>query len=221
MAGEINWKSKYQELKSKYFESVDMAFRLGFEQGGQQAQQQAAQEQQAQAQQMQVGGGMGGGMGQEDPNAQPGQDGNGATMPAGPGQGIQQPQDSENPAGSELDQHIAKLDSMVNKSEAMSNDPMFGAYLGSLKEMRKSQQLAAEMKKSQQAIPAIARALHKPAFKMSQQANHNLSSNAKQAVSMQQKIASDVMAQMEKEEKTASKDILAQLGIEGLTKKET
>lgn len=211
MAGEINWKSKYQELKNKYMESVDMAFRLGYEQGGQEATQAAQQQQTQQIQGMQQSSTGS----QEDPDAQPGQNGNGATMPAGPGLGIQDSTtQSENPAGTELDQHIQKLESMVNKSEEIQ------ATITGLKSLQKSMQLKHEMKKSAQTIPAIAKALHKPAFKMSQHANHNLSSNAKQAVNMQQKIVEDIMQKWEQEESGAKQDILAQLGIEGLTKKE-
>jgi hypothetical protein len=213
MSGEINWKQKYQEVKAKWLESLDMAFRAGFEQGQQQEQQNNMMQQQQQAQEMQNAAlqGQGGAPGEEaEPNDGTQQD---PSQPAGPGQGVQPP-DSENPQGSELDQHIAKLESMVNKSEETE------AVLSGLKAMKKSFEFQNEMKKSVKAIPEIAKALHRPAFKMSQQANHNLSSSAKSAVTMQEKIVNDVMQKWEAEEKKAGKDILAQLGIENLTKKE-
>ncbi len=224
MAGEINWKSKYMDIKAKYMESVDMAFRLGFEDGQKQATQDAAAQQQAQ-QQQQMKSMQGGanpnqnapGASVEDPSQPPGEDGNGATQPAGPGQGIQQ--DSENPQGSELDQHIAKLESMIQKSEG-GESAFLQESLKGLINLKKSMQHSVELKKSAQAIPAIAKALHKPAFKLSQQANHNLSSSAKAGVNMQQRIVTDIMAKWEQEEKNAGNDILKQLGIEGLSKKE-
>jgi hypothetical protein len=63
------------------------------------------------------------------------------------------------------------------------------------------------MKKSYKAIPAIAKALHKPAFKIGQQASHNMTSNAKAAVGMQEKIVSDLMKAMADEETKATNSI--------------
>ena len=85
--------------------------------------------------------------------------------------------------------------------------------------LRKAELQAIELRKSAAAIPAIAKALHKPKFKMNAIASHNLKDNAKQAVSMQHKIVSDVMAKMEMEEKRTTTDISKLLEIEGLTKK--
>lgn len=202
---EINWKTKYQELKGKFMESVDMAFRLGFEQGQQSAQQDAMmQQQQQQADQMAAQ--------QQGDQAPDGQE-----QPQGEEPQQSEP-DSAHPAGSELDQHISTLESMVNKSEISPTDLL--KAIGDLRTLQKSMVTARELKKSADAIPGIVKALHKPSFKISQQANHNMSSAAKSAVSMQEKIVSDVMKSWAEEESRLSKDILGRLGVEGLTQKD-
>lgn len=195
---EINWKNKYEALKSKFMESVDTAFRLGYEQGAQEAQLDSmVQQQQQQADEMAAQGAPG--------QEQPGGEENGEAAP-----GEQVPSDSANPAGSELDQHIATLEGMLGKSENISSADLF--------KVTSQMKQAVELKKSAAAIPHIARNLHKPAFKLSQQANHNLSNNAKKAVSMQQGIVEDIMKSWEEETKTTGKDILSQLKAEGLIK---
>ncbi len=231
MAGEINYKQKYQELKAKYMNAVDMAFRLGVEEGMKQSQLDQANQQLAQAQAAQQGmggdpsGGQPGGMpGEESPtnnNGAPGApsgggpDKSGAASvqppPAGPA--------SENPQGSELDQHIEKLESMVAKSEQLDVTDLKKA-IEDLKSLQKSQKEQLELAKSAAAIPKIAAALHKPQFKFGVQANHNLSTSAKAAVSMQHKIVSEVLQKWEQEEQKAGKDILSTLSIEGITKGE-
>lgn len=215
---EINYKNKYMALRAKYMEDMDMAFRLGMEQGVQQAQQEQMAQQQAEAQAMQqaAAAGMGG-----DPN-QPGQPGE---QP--PGQPGAQPQPGQDPmAGqpTELDQHISQLEGMLGGSkpagdpEAQKNLDNIKKSLDSIKALRKAELQAIQFKKGEQAINGIVKALHKPAFKLGVQATHNLSNSAKAAVSMQHKIVNDVMAKMEEEEKKASKSIKDILSVEGLTK---
>jgi hypothetical protein len=230
MSGDVNWRKKYEEIKAKWMSTVDVAFRLGFEEGSKQASQDAAQQQQAQAQEQQaaMGGGMGGGQPggdamQENGPSQPGDD-QSAPMPGG-ATPKQAPQpavpmaESEHPDGSELDQHIAKLEGMLSKTEDFDiNDLM--KTVNDLRSMQKSHKEQLELKKSQQAISGIAKALHKPTFKIGVQAQHNLTSSAKQAVNMQEKIVTDIMQKWEQEENRAGTDILAQLGILNLTKKE-
>lgn len=210
MSAEINYKNKYLALRGKYISDLDMAFRLGFEQGQQQAQQdQAMQAQQEQAQMDQM-------MAQNQAGGAPGE---GQPGEAAPGE---QPQDGSDPmsaGGSELDQHIAKLESMINGSGA-SADPEIKKSLESLKALRKAELEKIQFKKSEQAIKGISKALHKPNYKISALANHNLSTGAKSAVSMQHKIVNDVMSKMQEEEKRASVDIKNILNVEGLTKKE-
>lgn len=208
----INYRQKYQELKMKFMESVDTAFRLGFEQGQVQAQQDQMLQQQ-QAQQEAEQNAIGQGNGAEGSPA-------GKEQMANPngGEVAQAEPDSQNPEGSELDQHIAKLESMLGKSET-SQDDLKKAVEG-IKSLRSAIAMNNEMKKSYKAIPAIAKALHKPAFKIGQQASHNMNSNAKQAIGMQEKIVTDIMKSWADEEQKASKDIKSILSVEGLVKKE-
>lgn len=192
-------------LRAKYMEDLDMAFRVGMEQGQQQAEKNQMAQQQADAQAMQQAA-LGGG----DPN-QPGQSGE---QPGEQPPGQEQPGNPMEGQPTELDQHIAKLESMLGDSK----DPEIKKSLDNLISVRKAELNAIQFKKSEQAIKGIVHALHKPAFKMGVQASSNLSSAAKAAVSMQHKIVNDVMAKMEDEEKKASKDIKDLLNVEGLIK---
>lgn len=200
---EINWKSKYDALKAKFMESVDMAFRLGHEQGQQEAlMDQMAQSQQQQADEMAQQSGM---QGEGQPGDEQGQEADG-----------QEPPVSAHPGGSELDQHISQLEGMLGKGEVD-----MAAIIKSVKgfrEFQKSAKLNNDLKKSHQAIKGISKAMHKPAFKISQQANHNLSSSAKKAVGMQQKIVEDIMQSWDTETKKVGGDILSQLKVEGVIK---
>jgi hypothetical protein len=214
MSAEINYKNKYMELRSKYMNDLDMAFRLGMEQGAMQAQQDQMAQQQAEAQQMQQAA--------LQAQGQPGQEGAGGPPQEGAPQGQEaQEPDMNGQNESELDQHIAKLEGMVSSPGAGAN-PEIQKSLQELISLRKKElekiKFDREMKKSEKAISGIAKALHKPPFKLSKVAAHNLSSNAKSAVSLQHKIVNDVMAKMEAEEKRATKSISDILDIEGLTK---
>lgn len=212
MSNQVNYKQKYEELKMKYMQDVDTAFRLGFEQGSVQGMQDAQmQQQQAQAEADQAAMGQPGqGQGSEGTPAGAEQQAN----PNGGDIGDMEP-DSENPAGSELDQHIAKLESMVSKSELSPAD--LKKAVSDIKAFRVQ---SIEMKKSSMAISGIAKALHKPAFKIGKQASHNMNDNAKRAVGMQEKIVSDIMKSWADEEKIAGNSISKILGVEGLVKKD-
>lgn len=235
MAGEVNYKQKYQELKAKYMSAVDTAFRLGFEEGAKQSQVDQAnqQMQDAQAKEQAAAGGQPGAPGDAAP-----QNNNGAagtpdqgSAPDKSGAPSVQPtpvdaapaasptgapmKESENPGGSELDQHIAKLEAMIQKSE---NPEELQKSLDDIKSIRDNMIYQRELKKSAEAIPAIAKALHKPSFKFGVQASHNLNSTAKSSVTMHHKIVNDIMEKWEKEESKADKGILAALGVEGVTK---
>lgn len=199
MAAEINYKSKYLELRSKYINDIDVAFRLGFEQGLNQAKQEqalSAQEQMAAAEQQAQGQ-----QGQEEPSQEEQQ------------QQQQEMQEQEN-AGSELDQHIGNLEQALQGSK----DPEVQKSLKALIDLRKKEKFELQMKKSDLAIKEISKALHKPSFKMSTQAQHNMNDNAKKAVTLQHKIVNDIMKAWEKEETRASNDIKNILNIENLIK---
>lgn len=185
-------------------ESVDAAFRLGYEQGAQEAQMDAmAQQQQQQADEMAAQSGMQAG---GDPSQEENQDPNsGPDVTGAP--------ESAHPGGSELDQHISELEGMLGKSEMDPQELMKSVQ--ALRKVQKEIKLQTELKKSSQAISGITKALHKPKFKISAQANHNMTNNAKKAVTMQQDIVTGIMKSWEEEEAKTGKDILSQLKVEG------
>jgi hypothetical protein len=215
---EKTYKAKYEQLKLQYMHAVDTAFRLGFEQGQQASQlDQMAQQQQQQDAMMQAqqGAATDGPPGSEENNAagpggQPPPDAEAAQAEMEPA--------SEHPDGTELDQHIAKLENLLGKSEVAPED--LGKALNEIKALRKAQVQAIELKKSTQAIKGIAAAMHRPTFKLNAQAAHNLNDTAKQALSMQHKIVNDVMKKWEEEEQRATKGIHQIISVEGFTKKE-
>lgn len=200
---ETNWKSKYQELKAKLKSSVEASFKIGFEQGAQQAQMQAQADQAAQAQAAAQQG-------------QPGQEGGAPGEEGGEQPGQEQQPGQENPQGSELDQHINTLQSMVQKSELKPED---------LQELKKSLDglvAAKQAKEAQAAIKGIAKALNRPnkIFNLSPSAQANLSSQAKSAVTMQERVINDVMKSWKEEEERVGKDVLEVLESQGIIKKD-
>ena len=95
----VDYKKKYQNLRARYIEAIDVAYRSGFEAGMTKAQQDSiAQQMQMQMQNQQVPGG-------PTPSA-PSQDPNQA-MSQGP---------------DEVSQAVAELESLVNKSEPSLDD---------------------------------------------------------------------------------------------------
>jgi hypothetical protein len=166
----IDYKQKYLSVRDKLVSAVDSAFRMGFEaglkKGSQEAMMQQAQQQaQVASEQMQQ---MQGQMSQA--------------------QGQPQPQQS-----SEMDQYIAELEAIVNKSEG-----------GNLEDLKKS---IDKMK-----------SLSKP---MSFSYTNNMTPDQKKDLSMQEKIVSDVLTKWESESKSATSEMERALGVEGiLTKKE-
>ena len=211
MSNEINYRSKYEQLKAQFMASVDTAFRLGYEQGAQEAQIEGIQSQQQQAQAEQQPAGA--------PGQQPGQPGQEEAAQPSQDQSEQPEQEdmqeSENPAGSELDQHISTLEGMLGKSEFSGED-----LQKALKEVKSFKEKLA-IKKNDKAIKSIAKSLKKkPAFAIGNNASHNLNDVQKNALSMQEKIVGDVMKSWEIEEQKASKNIFNILATESLTKKE-
>lgn len=184
--------------------SVDMAFRLGYEQGVKdsqvsqmnQAQDQAAQQEQAMAQQ--------------------GDEGQEGGEEAAPGEEQQAAPDSAHPGGSELDQHIAKLESMLGKNEVQGDAKE--DLRKSLKEL-KSYKARIDLSKAESTIKSIGKSMAKAPFSIGKKAVKNLPEASKQALSMQENIVKDIMSSWEKEEKKASNSIANILGVEGLIKK--
>ncbi len=191
-----NWELKYKDLKLKFHDAVDVAFRVGFEQGAQSAQVQQAQQAEAAAQQaaMQPG---------QDPNAPPGQEG-------APGQ--------EQSDGSELDQHIGQLEGMLQGSQAGSPEQAtLQKSLNGIKAFQFSLKQASELRKSEKAIAAISKAMKSP-FTMGKKATKNMSDPAKKALSDQEKIVNDLMKAMDEEQSKMSESIIKTLSFEQVLK---
>lgn len=188
---ENNYKLKYEELKLKFVDSMDMAFRLGYEQGAKEAQLEQlmqAQAMQAQAMQNQAT--------QEDAQ-----------------QAEQEPEVAEvHENGSELDHHIAELESLINKSEVSPQD--LKKTLEGLKTFSKVKKENNELKRSEKAVKALAKHME-----LGKQAKVNLNVQQKNALTLQHKIVNDIMKSWEDQEKKAEKDITNTLAIEGLLKK--
>lgn len=124
-----DYKTKYMDIRAKLKEATDVAYRLGYEQGMKDGTQ-AAQMQAMAQQQMMMGaqggapGAEGGGDPSQDPTMQGGgdpamQDAGGAPegMDAGGGE---DPAMDEAAGGSELDNHINELQSLVSKGQKPS-----------------------------------------------------------------------------------------------------
>lgn len=200
---EANYKAKYEAIKLKFMNSVDTAYRLGFEDGAkneQNNQVQQAQQQAAQASNV---------PGQENEE--------GAEQ-----QNDEQTPDSAHPDGSELDQHISQLEQLLGKSEFGSDEmETLKKSLNEIKIFTTSIKQSSDIKKAQKAIENIGKALKTPKmpFKLSQQASHNMPDSAKKAVNMQEEIVNSIMKSWKEEEEKASKDIKNILTIEGLFNK--
>ncbi len=185
-----DWKLKYQDLKLKFHDAVDTAFRLGYESGAQGAQVQQAQQAEAAAQQAQMG--------------QPGQEGQ---MPG-----------QEQSDGSELDQHIGTLEGMLSQSKPGSMEQAgLQKSLNGIKAFQSSLKQAFDLKKSEQAIAAIGKAMKTP-FTIGKTATKNLSEPAKKALTKQEEIIEDMMKSFEEEEKKAAESINKALNLEQLLK---
>lgn len=191
-----NWELKYKDLKIRFIDAVDLAFRLGMEQGLQQAQVQQSQQAQAsaeQAQQTQMG---------QDPNAEQGQE-----MPG-----------QEQSDGSELDQHINQLESVLQKTEAGSLEHInFKKSLDGIRSFQHDLRQKYELKKSEKAIAAIGKAMKTP-FTLGKTATKNLSEHGKKALNMQEQIVSDLMKAMGDEQVKASESITKTLSLEQILK---
>jgi hypothetical protein len=112
----VNWKDKYMELRSKYMNATDVAFRLGVEEGQknaqfEQAQMELQQMQEQMAMQAQADPMMGG---EEMPPEAMGEEG------MGPEQELQE-MVGEEQGGADLDSSIDELESYVKSEEDYSS----------------------------------------------------------------------------------------------------
>jgi hypothetical protein len=192
-----DWKLKYSDLKLKFHDAVDVAFRLGFEQGAQNAQVQQAQQAEATAQQAAAG-------------QIPGQEGQPGEMP---GQESQQPSD-----GSELDQHIGTLESMLQKSDpADTSTIVMKKSLEGIKAFKSSLKQASDLRKSEKAIAEIGKHM-KPKFTLGKAATKNMGEHGKKALNSQERLVSDLMKAMSEEEAKATESITKTLDLEQILK---
>jgi hypothetical protein len=209
----IDYKQKYKALKSRFNEAIDFAFQTGYEKGYQeatqdaQAQQMADQQQQMAAMQQGMGG-------QVDENGQPidpNQD-DGGYFGEDQGQGADdaQAQQGQTELGSKLDE----LQGLISKSENIEELKAALAGLApsikKISEARQSTELRKAMTTHQKAKKA-----QKAVKKFSVGHQKNLSSNAKGALNMQEKIIGDIMKSWDTEEDAAKTDIEKVLGAEG------
>jgi hypothetical protein len=198
----IDYKAKYKDLKTKYLETVDLAWRLGYEQGLKDSQLDQAQQALAQP--------------QMDPNAQPGMPGQeeveGASSEAQPGEESAAP--SNNPNQDELGDHIEKLEGMLGKSEISSLDLQdLKKTLNDIRSLQVSINLTKTMESAKHAKLA-------KSYTFSPKTKANLPPVAQKALNTQEEILKSVFQKWENESKQASNDISSILGIEGITKKD-
>lgn len=175
----VNYKEKYLGLRSKFISSMDVAYRLGYEQASKDAVIQQAQQQMQQAQmqqqammqqQAQVNGQQAQGAGGEQP-----QDGSEAQGMADQSGG------AESPAGSDVDQYISQIENIVNKSENMPND---------LKKAIQDMKLA------------------KSKSGLSLNHTHSLPEHDKKVLTKQEEIVESLMKKWDEESKSVTDDIL-------------
>lgn len=107
MASNVNWKQRYYELRSKYLNAIDVAFRLGVQEG---QKNQKMQDMEMQLTQMQEAQAMGGG----EEGMEPGMEGQELPPEEGMDPGMEQPEMGAE--GEELDTSIEELEQYV-KSE--------------------------------------------------------------------------------------------------------
>ncbi len=191
----VDYKKKYMDLRARFVEALDIAFRTGYEQGANETQvQNMAQQAQMQAQQAaMMQGQMGGAPGMEQPTGTPDQ------------------QPVPEAGGDEMDAAIAELEGLVNKKEPSIDD--MKKSLESIKNNRMHQKL-------QKATKEAGKKMAQPPKPLSLSYKVNLPEESKQAVSMQSKIVDDILNKWEQEAQNSAKDITSVLGTEALTKKE-
>jgi len=199
----IDYKKKYMDLRARFVEALDIAFRTGYEQGYNESQiQNMAQQAQMQAQQTAM---MQGQMGAADYSMQQPSGGE-IPAPEASGQNV-----NPEAGGDEIDAAIAELEQLVNKSEPSIDD--MKKSLEVIKNNRMFQKL-------QKATKEASKKMGQPPRPLSLSYKVNLPEDAKQAVSMQAKIVDDILKKWEQEAQNSAKDITAILGTEALTKKE-
>lgn len=176
MNNKVDYKKKYLDLRSKFVSSLDVAYRLGYEQATKDATVQQAQMQMQQAQmQMQQAAQQQGMIGQQ-------MGGSPEEMAAAQDQELQEGQDQQpSEDGNEVDQYIAQIEDLVNKTENVPED----------------------LKKALQGIKAVKT---KPNFSFSYK--HNLPEQQKKVLTKQEEIVENLMKKWDEEAKNVTNDII-------------
>lgn len=203
MAGPVDYKQKYSELKARFMSAVDAAWQDGYQHGTQDSQVDQANQDKAQADAEAAGMGQPGQEG-EATEGQPGEQAPG-TQPA-----------SQNPNEDELGQHIEKLEGMLGKGELTLGNEELKKTLNDIKSL----QIQINLTKSMESIKNTKLGKFSQPIKLTKKLENNLKEPAKKALSLQQEILSNVFNKWEKDESKASSDISSILKIDGLTKKE-
>lgn len=205
MAGKIDYKQKYQELKAKFMSSVDSAWQDGYQHGMQDSQVEQATQQQQQNDAMAMAA---------NSQPQPEQEGE---QPKDPGQEGEGQSQSQNPNGDELDQHIAKLEGMLGKSEFSSMD--LGDLKKTLSDIR-SLQVQINLSKSMESIKNTKMGKLSKSISFSPKIQANLPEPAKKSLGLQHDIVNSFMKKYAQDEQKAASDINSILNIEGIIKKD-
>jgi hypothetical protein len=202
MAGRIDYKQKYEELKAKFMSSVDASWRDGYQHGLQDSQvEQAAQQQEADAMAA----------------AQPGQPGEEQPAEGEQPEAEEEAPISQNPNGDELGQHIEKLESMLGKSEISSFE--LQDLKKTLNDIR-SLQVYINLTKSRESAKSAKMAKPYTPIKMTPKLQANLPDQSKKALTLQHEIIANVFKKWENDSARAASGIGAILNSEGITKKE-
>jgi len=111
----VDWKQKYENLRSKYMNAIDVAFRLGYQEGSRAAEMEAIQAELQGLKQAQEMQGLNGGMG--------GDPGMGDGMEATSGEEIAEEAMEQQPeeGGSELESSMNELEEYVKSEEDIKN----------------------------------------------------------------------------------------------------
>lgn len=130
-SSKVDWREKYLELRSKYLNAVDVAFRLGMQEGLKQGQidsmqQQLQQQQEQMAMQQQAAMAAQQGGGQPGQEQMPG-DEEQSQMPPGMEGQVPEGAAQEAPAGDELDMSMNELESYL-KSEKYDAKSLMKAF---------------------------------------------------------------------------------------------
>jgi hypothetical protein len=192
--GLTDYKAKYNDLKMKYLNTVDLSWRLGYEQGLKDAQTEQAQQQQMQSDAMD----------QQAAGTQPGEE---SAAPGTEEKSEAQPPVSQNPNG---DDELGKAEITPFELQDLKK---------TLNDIR-SLQVSINLTKSMESIKNVKMGKLNKSQAFSPRAIANLPEQSKKALTLQEKIVADVFTKWAKDESQASSAISSILNVDGITKKD-